>query len=197
MLPPAIPSVLTSREVRYNFRPPTVAFFTITLPSLITEISVEVPPTSKKIPSVTFSYIRAPATPAARPESMVRIGRFLISSTSMTPPSQRMIIRGFLMAASLTDFSVISAVSTIFGIRAAFTTAVLVLAFNPYSWEISYPPVARMPRFAALSITAISWDGSSTEYDSEATNTSAPSLSRASTAPSIAASSSRAASKNV
>ena len=67
----------------------------MTLPSRIAEISVEVPPASKKIPSVIFSYMRAPATPAASPESMVKIGLFLTSSMLMTPPSQRMIISGF------------------------------------------------------------------------------------------------------
>ncbi|MNC59306.1 hypothetical protein D3C75_1091070 [compost metagenome] len=128
----------------------------------MTEISTLVPPTSKKMPSEIFSYMSAPATPAARPDSMVRIGRFRTSSMLITPPSQRMIISCEVIPASLTACSVILAVSIIFGIRLALTTAVRVRVLSPYSWEISCPPVAYTPRLRAASITRSSLAGSST-----------------------------------
>ena len=64
----------------------------MTLPSRTQEMSVDVPPTSKKNPSVSFSYISAPATPAAGPERIVSIGLRRTSFIVITPPSQRMII---------------------------------------------------------------------------------------------------------
>ena len=97
----------------------------------MTLMSTLVPPASKKIPSDTFSYISAPATPAARPDSMVRIGRFRTSSMLITPPSQRMIIRSDWIFVSRTAASVMFAVSIILGIRLAFTTAVRVRIFRP------------------------------------------------------------------
>ncbi|MNI58798.1 hypothetical protein D3C73_1139250 [compost metagenome] len=162
MLPPATASVRTSSERRYVLCPPTWAFSIMTFPFLMTEISTLVPPTSKKMPSEIFSYMSAPATPAARPDSMVRIGRFRTSSMLITPPSQRMIISCEVIPASLTACSVILAVSIIFGIRLALTTAVRVRVFSPYSWEISCPPVAYTPRLRAASITRSSLAGSST-----------------------------------
>ena len=92
---------------------------------------MDVPPTSKKIPSVSFSYIKAPATPAAGPERMVRMGRLRTSSTVMTPPSQRITISGLLMPAPWMLRSVIVAASSIFGMMLAFTTAVRVRIFRP------------------------------------------------------------------
>ena len=66
----------------------------MTLPFLMTLISTLVPPASKKMPSDTFSYIRAPATPAARPESMVRMGRLRTLLDAHDPAvAARMIIR--------------------------------------------------------------------------------------------------------
>ena len=131
MLPPATPRVRTSREVRYSLCPPTSAFLIITRPSLMADMSTEVPPTSIKMPSVICSYISAPATPAARPDSMVRMGRLRTSLMLITPPSHRMIISGLWMAASWTLRSVMSAVSIILGMRAAFTAAVRVRASRP------------------------------------------------------------------
>ena len=89
------------------------------------------PPASKKIPSEIFSYISAPATPVARPDSMVRMGRFLTSLILITPPSHRIIISPDWIWVSITARSVMLAVSIIFGIRDALTTAVLVLIFRP------------------------------------------------------------------
>ena len=83
------------------------------------------------MPSDTFSYIRAPATPAARPESMVRMGRLRTSSMLMTPPSQRMIIRSDSILVSRTACSVMLAVSIILGMRLALTTAVRVRILRP------------------------------------------------------------------
>ncbi|MMZ63726.1 hypothetical protein D1872_260010 [compost metagenome] len=146
----------------------------MTLPFLMTEMSTLVPPTSKKMPSEIFSYISAPATPAANPESIVNIGRFRTSSMLITPPSQRMIISCEEIFAFFTDFSVMLAVSIIFGMRLALTTAVRVRVRSPYSCEISCPPVANTPRRWAASTTRSSLAGSSTLYASEATMTSAP-----------------------
>ena len=83
------------------------------------------------MPFDIFSYISAPATPAANPESIVKIGRRRTSSAAMTPPSQRMIRSGAVMPERLTLFSVISAVSIIFGIRLPLMTAVRVRVFSP------------------------------------------------------------------
>ena len=78
-LPPAMPSVRTS-TVRSIVRwPPIRAGRICGVPLRITEQSELVPPTSMKMPSVTFSCRSAPATPAAGPESNVRIGRRSIS----------------------------------------------------------------------------------------------------------------------
>ena len=72
-----------------------------------------------------------PITEAAGPESAVKIGRFLISFISMTPPSPRIIIRGTDTPASLTDDSVAFAVPIILGKIDAFIAAVLVLLVRP------------------------------------------------------------------
>src|SRR2546430_16144332 len=63
---------------------------------------VLVPPTSKKIPSDTRRCMSAPATLAAGPDSMVRIGRFSTSPRFITPPSPRMIMSGHVMPAART-----------------------------------------------------------------------------------------------
>ena len=76
--PPPIPTVRESSVFKYVKCPPTTAVFIIALPFFIAEISVLVPPVSKKIPSDTLTYIKAAAMPAAGPESIVRIGRFFI-----------------------------------------------------------------------------------------------------------------------
>ena len=169
MDPPPIPTVRTSREFKYVLCPPTSAYLIITLPSFTHEISVDVPPTSKKIPSVNFSYIKAPATPAAGPDKIVRIGRFLTSSTVITPPSQRITMRGFLMFAFLIDSSVIVAASNILGMILAFTTAVRVLIFKPYNLEISFVAVDGIFCSVQCLITKFSFVGSSTENASAAT----------------------------
>ena len=83
------------------------------------------------MPSETRRYIRAPATLAAGPDSIVMTGRRRISAMSITPPSPRMIIRGALMPASRTLASVIHAVSIIFGRMLALITAVRVRVVRP------------------------------------------------------------------
>ena len=135
---------------------------------------MDVPPASRKIPLDSFSYIRAPATPAARPESIVRIGRLLTSSAVITPPSQRIIISGAPIFMRLTHSSVMSAVSIIRGIRLPFITAVRVLTLSPYRWDTSWPPVDGSPFSPASSITSLSDSGWSTPKASLATITAAP-----------------------
>ena len=102
-------------------------------PSLIAEISVLVPPTSKNMPSETLANINAAAIPAAGSESRVRIGRRRICGKSITPPSLRIIISGTLMPLFFMLSSVISAVEVIFDKMLAFITAMRVLTFKPYS----------------------------------------------------------------
>ena len=114
-LPPAMPSVRTS-SVRSIVRwPPMLAGRICGRPARIAQQSELVPPTSMKIPSLTFSYSSAPAMPAAGPESIVRIGRRSISRTSITPPSLRMIISGAAMAARSTAAAVMCEVRIIRG----------------------------------------------------------------------------------
>ena len=149
MLPPPIPSVRTS-SVRSIVRwPPIRAGRICGRPRLITEQSVLVPPTSRKMPSVTFSCSSAPAIPAAGPESIVRIGRRATSRTSITPPSLRITISGAGIAARSTAWAVIRAVRTIFGRIAALIAAVRVRERNPYAVLTSWPLVASMPRSRA------------------------------------------------
>ena len=147
-------------------------------PFRITPIFVLVPPTSKNTPSETRRYISAPATVAEGPESIVRMGRFRISTTSITPPSPRMIMRGASMPAFRTLASVMFAVSTILGRMPALMTAVRVLVVSPYSFVISWPPVAGTPRSLAAPITSSSFSGVSTLKASLATMTLAPRSSR-------------------
>ncbi len=104
---------------------------TATLPRWMTLMSVEVPPVSRKTPSLTRSCIRAPATPAAGPDRTVSSGRRRISSRDMTPPSQRITISGARTPAFTTDSSTRSAVASILGRIAALTTAVRVRLFSP------------------------------------------------------------------
>ena len=66
--PPPIPTVRESSVFRKVLWPPTLALFTMALPLWITEISVLVPPTSRKMPSETLAYIKAAAIPAAGPD---------------------------------------------------------------------------------------------------------------------------------
>jgi hypothetical protein len=140
----------------------------------MTPMLVLVPPTSKKIPSETRRYMRAPATLAAGPESMVRMGRLRISATSMRPPSPRMIMRGASMWALRTLRSVMSAVSIIFGRMEAFTTAVRVRTVSPYSLVIALPPQAGKPSVSATPVTRCSLALLSTPNASLATMTRAP-----------------------
>ena len=131
-LPPAIASVRTS-SVRSIVRwPPTRAGRICGWPRRMTEQSALVPPTSMKMPSVTFSCSNAPAMPAAGPESIVRIGRRATSATSITPPSLRMIISGTAMPARSTASAVMRAVRTMRGKIAALSAAVRVRARSPY-----------------------------------------------------------------
>jgi len=90
-----------------------------------------VPPTSTKIPSEMRAYISAAATPAAGPESMVRMGRRRISSISMMPPSLRITISGAVIPEARTLCSVLFAVSSIFGSILALITAVRVRMRSP------------------------------------------------------------------
>lgn len=94
-------------------------------------MSVEVPPVSRKRPSLTRSCIRAPATPAAGPESTVSSGLRRISSSDITPPSQRITISGALTPALVMEASTRSAVASMRGRIAAFTTAVRVRLWSP------------------------------------------------------------------
>ena len=150
-LPPAIASVRTS-SVRSIVRwPPTRAGRICGRPCRITEQSALVPPTSMKMPSVTFSCRSAPATPAAGPESIVRIGRRATSRTSMTPPSLRMIMSGTPMPALRAASAVISLVRSMRGKIAALSSAVRVRARRPYIEETSWPEVASKPRARAAS----------------------------------------------
>ena len=135
---------------------------------------VLVPPTSKNTPSETRRYIKAPATVAEGPESMVRIGRLRISTTSITPPSPRMIMSGASIPAFRTLASVMFAVSSILGRMPALMTAVRVRVVRPYSFVISCPPVAGTPNSFAAAMTSSSFSGVSTLKASLATITLAP-----------------------
>ncbi len=84
-----------------------------------------------KMPSVTFSCSSAPAMPAAGPDSIVRIGLRSTSATSMTPPSERMIIKGTAMPPRRAASAVIRAVLIIVGRIAALSAAVRVRARKP------------------------------------------------------------------
>ena len=75
--------------------------------------------------------MRAPATLAAGPESMVMAGRRRISRMSITPPSPRMTISGAWMPASRTLASVMSAVAIMRGRIEALITAVRVRVVRP------------------------------------------------------------------
>src|SRR5579884_476025 len=162
MLPPAIASVRTS-SVRSIVRwPPTRAGRICGMPARIAEQSALVPPTSMKIPSVTFSCSSAPATPAAGPDSSVRMGRRSISRTSITPPSLRITISGAAIIARFTASSVMRAVRTIFGKIAALSAAVRVRARKPYIELTSCPAVANKPCARASATAAVSASGRST-----------------------------------
>ncbi len=158
-LPPATPSVRTSSMRSIVRCPPTRAGRICGIPRRMTEQSVLVPPTSTKMPSVTFSCKSAPAMPAAGPESMVRIGRRATSRTSMTPPSLRMIMRGTAIPARSTEPAVMFAVRSIVGKIAALRTAVRVRARRPYIDETSCPEVAGNPRSRASATAARSCAG--------------------------------------
>ena len=182
MLPPPIPSVRTSSVrsiVRY---PPILADCICGRPFLMTEQSELVPPTSIKMPSLKRSYSRAPAMPAAGPESSVRIGRLPTSRTSITPPSLRITISGAGIAARSTAWAVIRAVRTIFGRIAALIAAVRVRERNPYAVLTSWPLVASIPRSRAYATTADSCSGRSTPKLSLAAIASAPAATNFSTA---------------
>ena len=126
-----MPTVRMS-SVRTNSRcPPTSADRTVGRPLRTTEMSVLVPPTSRKIPSEIFTNANAAATPAAGPLSIVRIGRRRICAMSMMPPSLRITINGQAMPLSRTACSVRSAVSSIRGSMLALITAVRVRTLSP------------------------------------------------------------------
>jgi hypothetical protein len=88
--PPPAPTVWMSMEVRRTGKPATLRPKAISaLPSRTRQTSVEVPPMSKvmrssrpeRAPAAT-----APTTPAAGPESAVRIGISAARPTDMRPP---------------------------------------------------------------------------------------------------------------
>ena len=188
-LPPAIASVRTS-SVRSIVRcPPTRAGRICGCPRRMTEQSALVPPTSMKMPSVTFSCKSAPAIPAAGPESIVSIGRRATSPTSITPPSLRMIISGTPMPAAATAPAVICDVRTMRGKIAALSAAVRVRARRPCVVATSWPAVAAIPRSRASATVRRSARGRSTPNASLATMASTPSATSVATARSIAASS--------
>ncbi|GFN09126.1 hypothetical protein Smic_76820 [Streptomyces microflavus] len=151
-----------------------VACRTATLPRRTTLMSVEVPPVSRNTPSLTRSCMSAPATPAAGPDSTVSSGRLRISSSDMTPPSQRITISGAVTPAVAMERSTRSAVASIFGRIAALTTAVRVRLRSPYSEVIRCAAVMGMPCSRAASSTARSPSGTSTLNGSLATRTWAP-----------------------
>ena len=70
-------------------------------------------------------------TEAAGPDKAVRIGRFLISEISITPPSPRIIINGTVTPAFLTELSVALAVAIILGRIEALIAAVRVRRVKP------------------------------------------------------------------
>ncbi|MPN40162.1 hypothetical protein SDC9_187698 [bioreactor metagenome] len=134
------------------------------------------------MPSVSFSYISAPATPAAGPDKIVKMGRLRTSSTVITPPSHRMTISGLLMPAFWMLRSVIVAASSILGMMLALTTAVRVRILSPYSFEISLVAVPGTPSSLHTCTVAVSFAGSSTLNASAATMLVAPPASRLCTA---------------
>jgi len=172
--PPATAIVRTS-SVRSSVRwPPIRAGRICGWPRRMTEQSALVPPTSMKMPSVTFSWKSAPAIPAAGPESIVRIGRRSTSATSITPPSLRMIISGAGMRASVTARAVTRDVRSMRGKIAALSAAVRVRARRPYCVETSAPLVAASPRSRAAATSAFSRCGRSTANGSLTATASTP-----------------------
>jgi hypothetical protein len=180
--PPPTPTVRTSRALRYEVLPRMVACRTATFPRRTTLMSVEVPPVSRNTPSLTRSCISAPATPAAGPDRTVRSGRRRISSSAITPPSQRITIRGAVTPALVMEASTRSAVASMRGRIAALTTAVRVRLCSPYSEVISCAAVIGSPYGRAASSTARSPSGRSTLNGWLATRTWAPSPFTSSTA---------------
>jgi len=126
------------------------------------------------MPSEIRSYMSAPATPAAGPDSSVSMGRCRTSSTVITPPSQRMTMSGAAMPARFTDSSVMVAVRIIFGRMEALMTAVRVRIRRPYSLLISCVPAEGRPSSSAAFMMALSPSGLSTLNGSAATTTLAP-----------------------
>ena len=92
---------------------------------------VLVPPTSIKIPFVILRYSRAPATLAAGPESMVRMGFVLKVSMLVTPPSPFMTIRGEVTPMPRIAPSTKFATWSVLGSTLAFITEVSVLISSP------------------------------------------------------------------
>ena len=128
----------------------------------------------------------APATPAAGPDRIVRMGRRRTSSTVMTPPSQRITMSGEVMLAALMADSVMAAVWSIRGMIEALTTAVRVRVLSPYSLEISLVAVDGSPARLPRSVTRPSPEPSSTLNASAATMELAPAEHRRSMAASMA-----------
>ena len=95
------------------------------------DILVDVPPISMKTPCKMCEYNKAPATLAAGPDNIVKIGLFLNVSISVTPPSPFIIIIGHDIFSFLTASSTYFAVLIAFGIIPALIAAVNVLISNP------------------------------------------------------------------
>ncbi|WIB36927.1 hypothetical protein DEJ15_08210 [Curtobacterium sp. MCJR17_043] len=188
--PPPTPTVRTSSADRYVELPPNSVYCTATLPRRITEMSVEVPPVSRKSPSLSFSCMSAPATPAAGPDSTVSSGRRRISSRDITPPSHRITMSGAVIPAASMLAWTRSAVANIRGRITALRTAVRVRLLSPYSDVISCVAVTRKPRWRAAAATRSSPIASSTENGSVTTTDSMPAAWNRSRTPASAASSS-------
>ena len=135
--PPPTPTVLRSSERVWRTCPPSVAARLRTRPARTRLMSVEVPPTSRKIPSLIFEIWIAALAPAAGPESTQLSGRSSIIPASITPPSL-FITTSFLPGRTRSTASRVKrAVETIFGIIAAFITAVFARSLSPKRAESS------------------------------------------------------------
>ncbi len=95
------------------------------------QILVLVPPTSTNIPFDTLRYSKAPATLAAGPDNIVRIGFVLNVSMLVTPPSPFIIMTGADTPAPLIASSTKFATSNVFGRTLALIAAVNVLISRP------------------------------------------------------------------
>ena len=131
MEPPAAPTTHESTELIDVGRPITRRSRRTVRPRLTTETFELVPPHSRMIPSVSRSWCRAAATPAAGPDPIVRDGADRNESSDMEPPSPRRTSSGTSMSASRSTRSTTLAVRSTTGRIEALTAAETVRTSRP------------------------------------------------------------------